>query len=312
MNLWKMPGRSIMLQAGIILAFEMSVAGNAIDANLSARGDAGASVTDEIKSAKPALTQDKSADHGISSDRCLVKSAIHVLGGGVRGFGILVRFAEPGPGKIQIRRATSFPKMEPYAPIALARIFSPDGKTVSVTEMTEQKEPESVYSVDVPKGTAGIWRISISGGRQFDKYEIKFSGSKCWGVRGEMSLPLNESIPNPAFLYLPSSVKQIAIERIGGAGDALEVFDESGKSLGFPSKSAKSGERRVLQLDDPPSNSVLKIVFKNAENMVILIDGVPGLLCPSPEIARDLKGGIIVSGGMNTAGPLQARARNWM
>ena len=32
----------------------------------------------------------------------------------------------------------------------------------------------------------------------------------------------------------------------------------------------------------------------------------------SPEIARDLKGGIVESGGMNTAGPLQARARNWM
>ena len=157
-----------------------------------------------------------------------------------------------------------------------------------VTEMTEQKESESVYSIDVPKGAAGIWRISISGGRQFDRYEIKFSGSKSWGVRGEMSLPVNDSIPNPAYLYLPSSVKQIAIERIGGTEDSMEIFDESGKSLGFPSKNAKSGERSVLQLDDPPANSVLKLAFKNAEKVVILIDGVPGLLCPSPEIARDL------------------------
>ncbi|MFA6290813.1 MAG: hypothetical protein WC637_03475 [Victivallales bacterium] len=294
------------------MALEMSVTGYAFEAKLNERGDAGPSVADKLQPVKLVLSQNGSADKAILSETLAVRTSIHVLGGGVRGFGVLASFAEPGPGKIQIRRATSFSKGEPYTPIALARVVNPDGKTVSAIEMTEQKEPESVYSVDVPKGNAGIWRISISGGRQFDRYEIRLAGSKSWGVRGEMSLSVNDSIPNPAYLYLPSSVKQIAIERIGGAEDAMEVFDESGKSLGFPSKNAKSGERRVLQLDDPPSNSVLKIVFKNTENMVILIDGVPGLLCPSPEIARDLKGGIIVSGGMNTAGPLQARARNWM
>ncbi|MFZ2654848.1 MAG: hypothetical protein WAX69_08005 [Victivallales bacterium] len=308
MNLRKILGRSVMFQTGILLAFEMSFTGCASEVKLNERGDAGPSVADEAASVKPVLDPDRRTPSGTRA----VRTAIHVLGGGVRGFGILARFAEPGPGKIQIRRATSFPKGEPYTPIALARIFNPDGKTVSVTEMTEQKDPESVYSVDVPGGAAGIWRISISGGRQFDKYEIKFAESKSWGVRGEMSLPLNDSIPNPAYLYLPSSVKQMAIERIGGGEDAMEVFDELGKSLGFPVKSEKSGQRCVLQLDDPPPNSVLKLVFKNTEKMTVLIDGVPGLLCPSPEIARDLKGGTVESGGMNSAGPLQARARNWM
>ena len=134
MNLRKMLGRSLMFQTGILMAFEMSFAGCASEVKLNERGDAGPSVADEAASAKPVLSQSGSVDNETRA----VRTSIHVLGGGVRGFGILARFAEPGPGKIQIRRATSFPKGEPYTPIALARIFNPDGKTVSVAEMTEQ------------------------------------------------------------------------------------------------------------------------------------------------------------------------------
>jgi hypothetical protein len=282
------------------------------EVRLSARGDAGAAVSDDAPLTTPRLAPSKAAAPAVAGETRCVRTSIHTLGGGVRGFAVLARYPAPGPRTIHVRRATAFPEREPYTPIALVRIMDPHGATVAIRETTDQEPAEAGYTLTVPPGPAGVWRIAVTGGRQGDRYEVTFPDSAAWGIRGEMALSLDAGIPNPAYVYVPASARKMAVERIGGRTEDLNVFDAAGQSLGSPVVHPGSGKRAVLELDEPHGDAVLKLVFSQQARLAVVIDGVPGLLCPSAAVARDLKGGSIDAGGLTTAGAIQARARAWM
>lgn len=243
-------------------------------------------------------------------DSVVIQSRIHTLGGGVRGFGVLAEYKK-APLQITVIRSTVPTTKEPYTPVALIKIIDPTGKTVNVLDVSNQRKPVQVYNLNIPRSNTGIWNFSIIGGRQFDRFALIFPKTNVWGVRGEMSLVLNDSLPNPAWLYLPSSIHSVVIEGYNKY-DTIKVYDQSDKLLGSPVRHPTSGRRTLLQLDKLAGNSLLKITFPVNAQAVMLIDGVPGLLCPSPEVARKLKGGTVKVNGMTTAGPLQARAWRWM
>ena len=235
---------------------------------------------------------------------------IHAVGGGVRGAGILARYGDPGPERVYVRRVTQIPADEPYAPIALVRAFDPRGNLVALHEFTDQESAAEAVTLRVPAGHAGIWRVSVSGGREGDRFEVGMPEANFWGVRGEMSLAVTEATPSPAYLYLPASVETVMMEQFGSGNAALRNLE--GELLGRPQSKAKKGGRRLLVLEAPPAGQVLKVELPRPGAGSVLFDGVPGLLCPTVDAARELKGGVVEAGGLLTAGPLQARARRWM
>jgi hypothetical protein len=244
------------------------------------------------------------------------KSVNKELGGSVRGFGMLAKFGAPGPEKVYFKRTTTPPaKPEGMLPLTLARVFAPNGNLAAAYEFTDQENSVLETVLEIPAYTdEGIWRISFSGGRNGDILEIGLPKTDIWGVRGEMALGITETTPEKAYIYaaqttpvpedrahrnvLPSGF--LGIEAYGTAD--LELFNSKGISEGKP---AKSGSRNLLIIDKPEKDTVYTLTVSGGGSLVI--DGVPGLLCPNRASAEYLKGGTAASGEFTFAGPLQAR-----
>ncbi len=237
----------------------------------------------------------------------LQSAKVHIHGGGVRGFGMLARY-ESSPREVYLRRLTRIPESEPYAPIASATVFDPDGNSAAHWECTDQKSASEETILSIPPGKPGIWRVSFAGGRSGDQLDIGLPATRIWGVRGEMALGLQPSFPKKTFLYLPPTAKIVMVESSGTPG-AVELFDERGSSLGSPEAASR---RNFFSLKDLSAPGVLSVAIDPTAAGHIAFDGVPGLLCPSPEAAKSLAGGTVLSEGLLTAGPLPARARAWM
>lgn len=275
---------------------------------INARGDAGAAV---LPAAGTAAVIALGAEKPPEALALHLAARTHALGGGIRGFGVLARFAAPGPGQVWISRATRVPGREPYAPIALVRIIDPTGRTVAVHEASDQADGAAAVLITVPPGPAGIWRVSCTGGRQGDHWQAALPPSPAWGIRGEMSLAW-EQAPVTAWLWVPPTARTLLVEQFDGTGGALALRDEQGAELARCGTRERHGTRQVALLEPAPAGSVVAIDLAAAPGAALLVDGAPGLLCPTAEAARDLAGGTVQAAGLTTAGPLQARAREWM
>ncbi|HEY3418040.1 MAG TPA: hypothetical protein VGM23_14270, partial [Armatimonadota bacterium] len=137
-----------------------SAATTAANVPINAPGDAGAAgvATATVTGTAPSAT--------VLKEFPVYQSArLQVLGGSVRGFGMLASYPAPGPRKVYFRRTTVVPASEPYHPICLLRVFDPAGHLVVCQEVTEQPTGTRETTLTLPKGAAGIWRVSFSGGR---------------------------------------------------------------------------------------------------------------------------------------------------
>ncbi|EIP97635.1 hypothetical protein OpiT1DRAFT_02082 [Opitutaceae bacterium TAV1] len=332
-----MPTPRLLLPGPILLAMLTSLALADVNASgLNERSDAGSSAWLQ-SDASSAVSSDPLVPPDVARRLPLAQRArIHALGGGVRGFGMLAEYpASQPPGEIVVARRTTIPSpgKEPYAPIALARVFDPAGNLVAVEEFTDQATPLEIRTLKPtlnpqpqtpnPTGSAGaasVWRISFSGGRAGDIVELRLPPTDTWGVRGEMALGIiPATLPRPAWLWIPpSSVKLlIGIETGNTSGIELQTTNGDGSSaavLARPEPDPLKRAGRLFLADLPPGlpGSVTRLLLPARFGGAIVVEGAPGLLCPTPAAALRLRGGTVESHGVLTAGPLQARARDWM
>lgn len=234
------------------------------------------------------------------------KTKMFYLGGDNSGFGVLAKYAK-SPSRIIVERTTAKPAHERLEPFCLIKVFSPDGDEAAAKIISGQTKETASYVVNIPSGKPGIWRFSISGGRNKDAFTIKFPSTKIWGIRGEMGMTVSSTMPQQMYLYLPETVKKI-IMVTWGVKEPQPKLVYRGKVLGNTRKS-----RRYLTIENnPPAGKVVTVNLKDCSGDSIAFDGVPGLLCPSKQAALALKGGTVKASGLITAGPLQARARKVM
>jgi hypothetical protein len=325
---------------------------------LNERSDAGASawLPSGSGSTATSTTSDPFVPPDVARRLPLAQRArIHALGGGVRGFGMLAEYpAGQTPAEIVVARRTTppAPGKEPYAPIALARVFDPAGNLVAVEEFTDQTSPLEIRTLKPtplsrsplpppPPDAAAIWRVSFSGGRAGDIVELRLPPTDTWGVRGEMALGIipDSPLPRPAWLWIPpSSVKLlIGIETGNTSGIELLLTEtetetdtdtnpnpndnnspsaaaDAAAALARPEPDPLKRAGRLFLPDLPPglAGAVTRLNIPPAWTGAIVVEGAPGLLCPTPAAALRLRGGTVESHGVLTAGPLQARARDWM
>lgn len=271
------------------------------------RSDAGAALTDTRATVIELATVSAKQ---LKQFPVMQRTFNYVMGGGVRGFGMLAYYDANGLGKVLVRRVTKQNSKEPYTPICLARVFSPEGKLLVAHELTEQKETDRGYILTIPNAGEGIYRVSMSGGRSNDQFFIGLPQTDTWGVRGEMALGITDTTPKAAYIYVPRTVKMILLEQYGHTDKPIQLLDSTNKQLAIAQRNHQS--RMMMQLEKVPTNTVLKLDLSNREGAAFALDGVPGLICPTPQAARKLAGGAVESNGFLLAGPLQARIRKWM
>jgi hypothetical protein len=159
--------------------------------------------------------------------------------------------------------------------------------------------------------------VSFTGGFQGDLIEFRLPETHIWGVRGEMALGLTDTIPHQAYIWAPDSVValMVGVEAGNPQGLALYHIDETGAATLVATPVADpTGRPARLIVNDPVPDSLYRLSIPDFFDATgaLIVEGAPGLLCPSADAARILHGGAVKSHGLWTGGPLQARARDWM
>ena len=233
------------------------------------------------------------------------------LGGNIRGFGILAEYPEGGPGIVKLERdLKKFAGGKVYyhwQNIAILRVFDPNGKLAAIADLGLQKERVKEYTLNIPKGPAGIWRFSVTAFSS-DNYKISFPETKVWGVRGEMMLGFGKLFPKTLHLYIPKISELLIAEVYGWKKAGIPILFEGKDIAKFQNQKG-----RILSVTGnlPIGKTVSLDVSTLLGGKGLAIDGMPGLLCPTPEAAMKLKGGLIEVGDIVVCGPLQARARRY-
>lgn len=232
------------------------------------------------------------------------------LGGNIRGFGILAEYPEGGPGIVRLERnlkkVVGGKAHYYWQNIATLRVFDPNGKLAAIADLGLQKEIVQEYSLKIPKGPAGIWRFSVTAFSS-DNYKISFPETEIWGVRGEMMLGFGKLFPKTLHLYIPETAELLIAEVYGWKKAGIPILYEGKNIADFRKKG------RILSATGnlPNGKTVSLDVSTLLGGKGLAIDGMPGLLCPTPEAAMRLKGGLIEVGDTVVCGPLQARARKY-
>ncbi len=234
-----------------------------------------------------------------------VECVLWKMGGGVSGCGMLARYPAPGPGLVTVERTTALGKDDVLPPITLLTVMDPDGRTVAWSDLTEQDVDQARVALPVPSGPAGIWRVSLQGGRNGDRIVFTIPPASAWGVRGEMALGQSAGTGRAGWLWVPPGTGEVLIEAIGGGSVALSDAD------GEPLPGTAEGSRRLWRWAGLPVTTAIHLAV-SPEAKAIAVDGLPGLICPDPVSAADLRGGTSEASGRIVMGPLQARARRWM
>jgi hypothetical protein len=276
---------------------------------LNVKEDGGAAVYTESSSGAPGelVSAEQAREFPIAQ-----RNSIYVLGGGVRGFGVLGRFETPGPRQILIARSTTVSEKEPYRPIALASVFDPEGNIAAVEDLTNQSTGTETRVITIPEGKAGTWRVSFAGGRKGDTVEIRLPQTENWGVRGEMALGVTATTLRTAYLWVPPTAEKVLLGIESGSAEGITLTDATGKTVLAEREADTAGRVGRLVLNNPPQGKVVRINLPATFDGAIVVEGAPGLLCPTEASALALRGGTVESEGLLLAGPLQARARAWM
>jgi hypothetical protein len=226
-------------------------------------------------------------------------------GGDVRGCGMLAAYPAPGPKKIVVVRTTSVPIKEDFAPITLIKVVDPDGHTVNAVDVSDATQNEQHVDLTVPSGKAGIWRVSVQGGRTGDHISFFLPPTAVWGIRGEMALGLETRTPHNGWLWIPSGTSELLMELTAGGNVAL--FNQQGERLP-PQQEVR---RQVWRWNELPTNVAVRIAL-DPQVKSLAIDGIPDLICPNAQSATLLHGDSQEVSGVLVEGPIQAQARRCM
>lgn len=235
---------------------------------------------------------------------------------GIAGFGMVVRF-DGAPGEIYVARTTKKPVVEdqwgnPAAPVTLARVIDPDGNIVARVNLDYVDSGKMEKVINVSEGKAGIYQINFSNGRSGDICEIGINNPVSWGVRGEHILGYTETTPKTGYIYIPNTYKHLSLA-IGEYGGKLTLSSLDGKQKFETVEDVRATTFEAIETKELVPDSVYKITVDDDYRDSVEIHGATRTICPTAQMAKDLKGGLVEVkdeyGSFTLPGPLQARAR---
>ncbi len=237
------------------------------------------------------------------------QKAIITPNAGIAGFGVVARF-NGSPGEIYFSRTTTKPDQEnrrgnPVSPVVFGRVTDPDGNVVARVRLDYKENGTMQKIVNINDGKPGIWQIQIINGRLNDEVAIGINGASSWGVRGEVSFKYTETTPKEGYFWVPKKFQNASI----AGTEAFSIKDESGTLIASSTNTKRGNYGQTLENSSLKPESVYSISVPETFRGDFWMEGVAGLLCPTADMARDLKGNVVyTSDGVQCHGPLQARA----
>ena len=227
---------------------------------------------------------------------------------GTSGIYMKARFSAGSAVKLYAARTTEIPEIEtsaPYAPSSYLRVCDPDGTLVGFYDFTDIEGKKAIEVVPSVK-KEGIWTFTFTGCRTNDTVEFGFGGASSWGIGGMSAFVPTETTPNEMYVYCQPQAMEIQV--VTGANATVAFSDETGKKIS-PEEFNSSWYKKKYTAKPAIGDSVYKLEIGKGRD-AIAIDMAPSLMCPTAEMAKDLKGGWVESHGKLMQGPLQARIRD--
>ncbi len=265
--------------------------------------------------------RDITSSDNITKDFNVLQSGGINLQLGKGGFGMMARF-NGAPGEIYISRKITnktFDKDYGFAfPSVICRITDPNGNVVVRVNMYYQEDGTMEKIINIPEGDPGIYRIQFISGWKNDIMTIGVKNPVSWGVYGQSDFYFTETTPKKSYFWVPWKYETISLG-IAGKDAKATVWSEDGTvriaETAVSTAITNSGKKNVDIKSFQPDTVYMLEVPSNFAGVFAMIGGSK-LLCPTPEMARDLKGGYTLYedeyATLQLRGPLQIRARQRM
>ncbi|MFA7636155.1 MAG: S-layer homology domain-containing protein [Monoglobales bacterium] len=278
-----------------------------------------ADLSDQEKVTVTASERFLNSSDKIATDFDVIQSAGMGTQCGLAGFGMMVRF-DGTPGDIYIARTPSSAAADSFNtnPCTVVRVVGPDGRVIIRANMYYKTQGTMEKIINIPNGEPGIYRIEFTTGKNKDLVTIGVKNPASWGIYGESEFKFSDTTPTTSYFYVP---KKFAVTSIGlGGGNATAaVYSQDGftkvAETDVSTADNTSARKRMDVTSLKPDTVYMLKLPENFRGSFGMIGGSK-VLCPTPEMAADLKGNYVYVedeyGGLQVAGPLQAKARERM
>lgn len=236
------------------------------------------------------------------------QKSVNVAQAGLGGFSVLCDF-ERGVRKVAFSRKTYNPKIEAdtaFVTSSYAKIIDPDGELLYIYDFTVMPNGEKTVVKEIDFNKEGIYHFQFISGRSDDEIAIGIQTPKNWGVRGECILGVNETTPLTSYIYTSEKTQSVAIS--SSKGKSISLYDTQDNlicnSSSLNTAFTKTGFETAVE-----SDKVYKLVLSDDFYGGLIVDRCPSLMCPTEEMALNLKGGWIETEGIICQGVIQKSAR---
>lgn len=232
---------------------------------------------------------------------------------GIGGFAVLADFDGGKPQKVYFSRKTSVPNdthdyQLPQIASAVAMVIDPAGKLAAIYDFSDMPSGKKNVVIELPYACEGIWQFKFVSARNGDLLEIGLPNAKNWGVRGESELGVTDTTPKESYIYVPEKVNNLYV---GTSGMTASVYDTDGTLKMSTSEAKKTYAKSDGLIENIEGETVYKLTLPSSEGGMF-IDYAPSLMCPTEDMARNLKGGWIDVDGVLVQGSLQKAAREYL
>ena len=264
--------------------------------------------------------RDIGSSDNIQQDFSVIQSGGIILSCGFGGWGMMARLSGGTQNIYLARKHTDSAALDSMAhPPVNAVIIDPDGNVVTYVNMYYKNEGTMEKIVSIPNAKEGIYRVRFTGGSETDVCTIGFQDPISWGILPQDMMLFTSTQTQPDwYFYVPKKFNTLSMG-IGGSGAVATIWTKDGNgrvAATAASTGTANSYRKRVDVTTLQPETVYKVTLPTNFRGIFGMQGLSQLLCPTPEMAEDLKGGYIYHtdkyGEWQLEGPLQVKARERM
>ncbi|MDY3928811.1 MAG: hypothetical protein SOZ34_05540 [Clostridia bacterium] len=230
---------------------------------------------------------------------------------GIGGFAMLADFEDNTPQKVCFERKTFVPSYNhdanlPFRSSAVAVVIDPNGRIAAKYDFSDMPSGKQNVVIEIPYRVEGIWQFKFTSSRNGDILGIGLPTAKNWGIRGETMLGVTETTPLSSYIYVPEKVNNLYV---GSSSASVSVYNSDNELQMTTTGINKNLVKSEGEITNIEGESIYRLDISENFSGGIIVDYAPSLMCPTMEMAQNLKGGWIDVQGVLVQGSIQKAAR---
>ena len=213
---------------------------------------------------------------------------------------------EPFTVKVLTDAQTEQPHRRGFASYLMIRVYGPEDQLLLAQEEQLKGEQRAEIKLEVPSAGAGVYVLMLTGGAP-DWVGIKLDPALPYGVMGRTKLTVRSGVMGKSFIYIPRNCReaQLKVAQHPPRGRrSITLFDEANKHIGG-SRSVKGFN--TARIVPKAVDVVWRIEVHGKGPYQLDCAGLPGILCPTADVAKQIKASAIYLDGVTLQHRWQAK-----